>query len=664
MIKDKLIDFFKKPKNPYTPSNKSSGPFLERLKLTLSKISGAFMLPIAVMAIAGLFLGVGAAIESQNPIVGNLGNAYIEGKQYTFASLQANRFGSFIRSLGEPTFAALPLLFAAGFVVAFTEEAGVAVFASIIGYLVFLAIQNTFIFPKFSGNDIVGYDVLFFDSVSRDPVKLKQIVSSTLGIRSLQTSVFGGLLVGLVVAWAYNRFHKIQLPSVFSFFGGKRFVSLAVILLMIPLSFSFLIFWPWIGIFLNIFGTATGKIPYGFESFIFGYIERSLIPFGLHHVFYAPLWYTSAGGDFTEAVNNFKNEGNTLTGSILETFNSGVLAGKVGDSTLSVSVVGLPYNTATWTNSSGTHSAPLFKFFADQLHIKLGRYLQGKYVFMQFGLPAAAAAMIFAAPKENRKLAISTVVPSAITSFVTGVTEPIEFTFLFLSPFLFWGFHAFMCALAFLLMNVLGAHIAQTFSGGFIDLVIYGMIPFAKGTQLWWWFVIGVFYVPIYFFFFFFWIKFKNLKTPGRGDAVKLYTKSDWKQRFFKKTNAVAVQTVDDNQNMQMHVAMTDMMNEENPSEFINVATNAPAYDGEIEGIIDGFGGWDNIVAFNNCASRLRYDVLDKTKVDETKLKAYGVIAVRWVGENHVQAIIGPKAEQLNMRIKTHKSEMEKAQKA
>lgn len=601
------------------------------------------MLPIAVMAIGGFFLGVGASIET------NL----------------TRTFGSFIKSLGDPVFAALPLLFAVSFVIAFTEEAGVAVFATIIAYLTFLAIQGSFI----SGTNNEGFTVLFGGG-GRDKSALKSLVSSVLGIQTLQSSVFGGLLVGLVMAKLYNRFHDIHLPALLAFFGGKRFVALVGIVSMVPLAFTFLIFWPWIGIGLNKFGEGIGKVPYGIESFIFGYIERSLIPFGLHHAFYAPLWYSSAGGDLnvglgtwfqTQGVNEWtktyanaqqngvqisNNNGVELMNSTKQFVANLISKGKVGttdygaskwqgDSTLAASIIGLDFNTFEWKKKNGNgngSSLPLLQFLADELGIKLGRFTQGKYVFMQWGLPAAAGAMVFAAPKENRKTALSAVVPSAATAMVTGVTEPIEFTFLFLSPFLFWGFHAFMCALAFMLMNLFGAHIGQIFSGGLLDLFSYGILPVAKGTRFWIAPLIGLFYAPIYFAFFLFWIRYKNLATPGRGTTTKLFTKADWKQQV--ASTPVSPQTP----------SLTPI-----PKPVVKEATDNTQ---KAVKFVQAAGGFANLAKINNCASRLRFDVVDPKLVDEDALKAAGAFGVFWVGTNHCQIILGPISEQVAAAIR------------
>ncbi|ATP59446.1 PTS transporter subunit IIABC [Mesomycoplasma dispar] len=591
-----------------------------KMRKILSKLSGAFMLPISVMSIAGLLLGIGAAIA-------NNGDAYFHLK----------RFGLFIQMLGEPVFAALPLLFAAAFVIAFTDEAGVAVFSTVVGFLVFVAIQSVFISDvKVDGKDGV---TILFGGAGRDPVGLTRLVGGSLGFRSLQTSVFGGIAVGLTVQFLYNRFHTIQLPQMISFFGGKRFVSLITIPAMALLAFVFLIFWPWVGIVLNLFGASLAKVPFGIESFIFGYIERSLIPFGLHHVFYAPLWYSQAGGDAgatitdwalkegievtskvtnNETVYEVVSKGTTIAGESLKTILIDIAKNKdkfVGDSTASTYLLGFA-NTIDYTKDGKEFSIPLFKFLENN-GFKVGRFADGKFSGMMFGLPAAAAAMIMAAPKENRKVASGTVIPAAATSFVTGVTEPIEFTFLFLSPLLFWGFHALMMAFSFMFANLAGVHVPMVFSGGVLDLLIYGAIPVQKGTNFWWVLVVGLAYAPIYYFVFLFFIKWKNLETPGRGENTKLFTKSDYLAR-------------------------------KDQSKGKNV-------DPQVLAIVQGYGGIDNITIFNNCASRLRYDVKDLSLVDEQKLKSAGVVAIKVEGQHHVQAILGPIAEQMNAKINSQR---------
>ncbi|MDW2922653.1 glucose PTS transporter subunit IIA [Mesomycoplasma ovipneumoniae] len=604
-----------------------------KLRKILSKLSGAFMLPISVMSIAGLLLGVGAAIANNAESLHNL-----------------KQFGQFIQALGDAVFAGLPVLFAIAFVIAFTDESGVAVFATLIGYLVFSSVQTVFITdvdipdPADAKKSIGKGVSILFSGAGRDPAGLTRLVGGALGFRALQTSVFGGIAVGLVVQYLYNRFHTIQLPQMISFYGGKRFVALITIPVMGLLAFVFLIFWPWIGIGLNLFGASLAKVPYGFESFIFGYIERSLIPFGLHHVFYAPLWFSSAGGDAGATIADWaKDQGIEVIQKTTEAANQTqviyevVASGKVipgdslkeilldhaqnkdkfvGDSTASIYLLKFA-NTIDYTEDGKAVSIPLFTFLENH-GFKVGRFADGKFSGMMFGLPAAAAAMIMAAPKENRKVTAGTVIPAAGTSFVTGVTEPIEFTFLFLSPLLFWGFHAFMMALSFMFANLAGVHIPMVFSGGVLDLLIYGAVPVQKGTNFWWVLVVGLAYAPIYYFVFLFVIKWKNLETPGRGTNTQLFTKSDYLARKDKSKSATSV-------------------------------------DPQVLAIVEGYGGIDNITNFNNCASRLRYDIKDLSLVDEQKLKAAGVVAIKVEGQHHVQAILGPIAEQMNAKINSQR---------
>ena len=580
-----------------------------------SKLSGSFMLPISIMSIAGLLLGIGSAIETN------------------ISDYDMKHIGTFIKNMGEPIFGAMPVLFAAAIVVGFTEEAGVAVFAVIIAMLVFSSMQTGFIDPvdkngvalhgSYSPDKIKGYKILF-TAWGRNPKELFSLVGETMGYKSLNSSIFGGIVVGSIVVYLYKRFHTIKLPMAIAFFGGKRFVPIVSLFAMVPLSFIFLLFWPWIGIGLYVFGNSLGSVPFGFESLIFGYVERALLPFGLHHVFYAPLWWTAAGGDVNTALAKWQAAGNHMTAAETAAFLKAFLGdGKTGDSFIWLAANQLPFNVVTWTDPGGMkHSLPVFDFISKQLHIKVGRFLDGKYPFMIFGLPAAAFAMAMAAPKANRRVAFATVIPAAITSFVAGVTEPIEFTFLFLAPLLFWGFHATMAGISFMLMNVLGVHIGMTFSGGLLDMLIYGVLPFAKGTHFWWAFVVGPFYAVIYYYVFYYWIIKANLQTPGRGKGFRLFTKKDYKLR--KQAGKLSGKN-----------AMTQQSKD----------------------IIVAFGGWNNITSFSNCATRLRYDVKDIKKVDTPKLKAAGAYGVVHIGTNHVQTIMGPQAAQINANIQMHKGE-------
>lgn len=603
---------FKRGKRGQSISTKTGGG---GVRAFMSKLSGAFLLPISVLSIAGLFLGVGATIAGNAP------------------AGAGRDFGDFVKQLGDPIFGVLPLLFAVAITISFTEEAGVAVFNAVIAYAVFSGIQSVFIKEiRNSDGALLGYNVLF-GGPGREKGDLLGLVGKSIGINSLQTSVFGGIIIGFVVQWAYHKFHTTKLPQWLAFYSGKRFVAFPVIGLMIPTAFAFLLLWPYVGFVFNWIGRNSGKVGFGIDSFIFGFIERSLVPFGLHHVFYSPLWYTAAGADVAALVNDFIKAGNTINHDDLLQL-SNVLKGELklvdgvwringasvlGDSTTSLALLGYTGNNIRYTLKSSTteQSKPLLMFIQDELGLRIGRFLQGKFSFMQWGLPAAGAAMVMAAPKENRRVAIGVVFPAALTCFVTGVTEPIEFTFLFLAPLMFFGFHAFMCALSFMLANVMNVHIAQSFSGGFLDLVLYGMVPVLKGTNFWWVIVVGLAYAPIYYFVFFFWIKKADLATPGRGGNVKLFTKKDY-------------------------LASKD------------AAAGADAESGadpQTMAIIEAFGGADNIVTTANCASRLRFDVKDANLVDVDKMKAHGAFGVQKTSATHVQVIFGPVSETLKTKI-------------
>ena len=624
--KSSVSDFFSRFKRGNKEKSVSTKTGGGGVRAFMSKLSGAFLLPISVLSIAGLLLGVGATIE------GNV------------SSGAAKDFGAFIKQMGDPIFGILPLLFAVAVTISFTEEAGVAVFNAILAYAVFSGLQSVFIKEVKVGETSIGYSVLF-GGAGRSPEELAKLVGTSLGIKSLQTSVFGGIIIGFIVQWAYHKFHTIKLPQWLAFYSGKRFVAFPVIGLMVPTTFLFLIIWPYIGFVFNAIGKNSGKIGFGFDSFIFGFIERTLVPFGLHHVFYSPLWYTEAGGNLQESVNDFIAAGNVINKDDLESLaqvlkgdvlNGNIVGSSVfGDSTTSLALLGFNGNDVRFQvlkdgKLGAEQSQPLLMFIQDQLGLKIGRFMQGKFSFMQWGLPAAAAAMIVAAPKENRRAAMGTVVPAAVTSFVTGVTEPIEFTFLFLAPFLFFGFHAFMCALSFMLMNVMNVHLAQSFSGGFLDLVLYGMVPVLKGTNFWWTIVVGLAYAPIYYFVFFFWIKKADLATPGRGGNTKLFTKKDYLDR---KDGANQEANADGSVSLE------------------NGADSGLVGTPKALAIIDGYGGVDNILKTANCASRLRFDVKDASLVDIDKLKSAGAYGVQKVSPTHVQAVFGPESETLKTEI-------------
>ncbi len=617
----------------------------------IGKLSRGLMLPISLLPVAGLFLGIGAAIVN-----GSNGNEGLE------------LFGKFLQLPGDAIFGALPVLFAIAIAITFTRDAGTAGLSALVAFLAFGGIQQALIQPVINAaGQTIGYDLLFYAggmwSLSGDP-KFgldTSLFGSVLGWTQLSTSVFGGFIVGFTVAFLYNKFKDIQLPPIIGFFSGVRFIPLVTFMAFIPITLLVLMVWPLVGTLFGIIGGALGSGMYGFQSFIFGFIERSLVPFGLHHAFYSPLWYSSIGGElnlndlaivngqFVSLVANGTSSATWL--DIVKHFdinydiNSTSIAGDqvmwafVNSNLAGKKVFQLGTSTALIVQFSDltttVYQEALLKLngLSNALSkgVNIGQYMQGKYPFMMFGLPAAGVAMVMAAPKENRRMAGSVVISASLTCFLTGITEPLEFTFLFLAPWLFWGFHAFFCALSFGLMNWIGLivpdiapHVGMTFSGGIIDWTIYGAIQIPAGSNAWVALLIGIPYVPIYFFFFLWAIKKFNIMTPGRGDNTKLYSKADYLAS--KDTNK-----------------------------------SQDGYDAEVIGIIKAYGGLENIVTVDACITKLRIKVVDPKKVDEKKLtNELGAMGVIRPSQKAVYSIYGTRADWIKNQINSIITDVEK----
>lgn len=701
LIKTRFVSVFHKDK---VKKEKQKG----KTKEFIAKLSKGLMLPIAMLPIAGIFLGVGSAI------IANANND---------AGLEI--FGNFLSVPGNAVFGALPLLFAIAIAIAFTGDAGPAALACFIGFLVFSALQAALATPvtytdQYGTTQTLGYNLLFYGphsmgsiSPSADTYELagldnnipsyvpsgevnaglpSSLFGQVIGINQLQSSVFGGFLVGFLVAFLYNRYKNIKLHPIIGFFNGIRFVPIITFVAMFPVTILFLMIWPLIGILLALIGQGLGSAV-GINSFIFGYVERALVPFGLHHAFYSPLWYTSAGGsiDLTKdaiiwfdgkayavltsengnSIQNWNQVVNNLTGATVGTAdNPGSVAGDqtmwafinrnlLGRSVWLAEVSHGNYDAVsgiyenpkiesnynpfvhqlTWTDlTSGQAAIPNAKGANGFQGVNVGQYLQGKYVFMIMGLPFAALAMVMAAPKENRKLAMSICMSAGFTSFLTGITEPIEYTFLFLAPWLFWGVHALFCALAFGLMNWIGLiaiatgnswlapHIGMSFSGGLIDWIVYGAIQINFGSNAWWSFVFGLAYAPIYYFLFYYLIKRFNIQTPGRGENVKLFTKEDYKN---KQAGANAGNS---NINSDLVLALK---------------------------VVKAYGGFENIKNVDACITKLRIQVANQSIVDTKKLMELGARGTIKPSPQSVYAVFGPEADIIKGNIKTLMSNLE-----
>ena len=400
--------------------------------------------------------------------------------------------------------------------------------------------------------------------------------ANILGIPTLQTGVFGGIIIGALAAWCYNKWFRIELSPFLGFFAGKRFVPIATATFALLLGLVGCFVWPPIGEAINAFADAIKGLG-AIGVFIFGLVERSLIPFGLHHIWYSPFWF-----QFGEWTNK---AGEIITGDQRMWF------AQLADDTP----------------------------FVDNAGDATGRYMAGKFPFMMFGLPAAAYAMYRQAKSSQAKIAAGILLSAGLTSFLTGITEPIEFTFLFIAPWLF-GIHAVFAGLSFMIMYITGTSIGLTFSGGLIDFFLFGILP---GREPWWNAVIlGLVLMPIYFFLFTWAIKWKDLATPGResdADAIADYGEHELQLTDEQKGAAIKAAAVE-----------ADMS--------------------QAAKVLAAFGGFENITSVDACITRLRISVKDKSKVDKAKLKSLGAAGVLEVGDN-MQAIFGTRAEILKGEI-------------
>ena len=567
------------------------------IKEFFSKLSRGLTIPIALLPIAGLFLGIGAGFEN---VV-----AQVMGPDVDDTKLkQAQFFFEVIKNIGDIVFANLPTLFCLAVALAFAEDAGVAVFSALVGWIIFNATQSTMIWD--GGFDSRGsqiWNVLWYTGVP------DSVITNNVGIQSLQTSVFGGITIGLFVSFLYNKFHKFEMPKVLGFFSGTRFVPIITFLTVPLLGFFFLMVWPVLGMGIDKFGQTMSSAPAGLDALIFGLVERSLLPFGLHAAFYTPLWYTAAGGSIYDTIGG--------TGEVIANGNQGIW--------FAMQQLGIPFNVIShagiygdWTSSVDGNFMDIFntKTNADYsitLGVNPGAYMQGKYPFMMFGLPAAGFAMVMASKKENRQVAMSVIGAAALTSFLTGITEPMEYTFLFIAPLMFYGFHVWMAGISFWVLDLLGSHIGMTFSGGIFDYVLYGILPDATGfhSNSYWVLLVGAIYAPIYYFVFYFWITKFDIKTPGRTDGeISMVSKADYRSsKSSKKSSKKKVDRVE-----------------------------------RLDVLVENLGGIDNVSKIASCITRLRLTVVDRKKVNDDELMKMGASGI--VGKDkNIQIIFGAEAD-------------------
>lgn len=523
----------------------------------LQRIGKAFMLPIALLPVAGLLLGIGASLTNPAMIDAyNLSSILGDG---TFL----NTVFSLFASVGTVIFDNLPLLFAMGVALGMAEhEKATATLSSAIAFFVMHKTISTLL-------EITG---------KITPEHLSDgTIANVVGINSLQMGVFGGIIVGLGVAYLNNRFYKIKLPNVISFFGGARFVP--IISTAVYLVVGVIMFFLWQYIQMGIFALGDLVLKSGYAgTFIYGFIERILIPFGLHHVFYLPFWQTGLGGSML------------IDGVLVH-------------------------------GAQNIFFAELASSATEVFSVSATRFMSGKFPLMIFGLPGAALAMFTCAEPSKKKLVGGLLLSAAITSMLTGITEPIEFTFLFVAPLLY-VIHSIFAGLAYMLMHLLNVGVGMTFSGGIIDLLLFGIIQGNSKTN---WIMIplvGIFYFAIYFFLFRYLILKRNYATPGRDNAdseVKLWTRKDYEER---KNSAKEGSKTKSNSNISAL-------------------------------ILEGLGGKDNIISLDNCATRLRVSVKDPNLVSDSLLKQSGCAGVIKKGEG-VQVIYGPQVSVIKTELEEY----------
>ncbi|PGX73950.1 glucose-specific PTS transporter subunit IIBC [Priestia megaterium] len=488
----------------------------------LQQVGKALMLPVALLPAAGLLLGFGNAMQQDTML------------QY-LPFLEAHKIqliAGVMEDAGNIIFSNLALIFAIGVAIGLAGD-GAAALAALVGYLVLNQVMSSW-----SG--------ITLEKLADNPG-----YASVLGIPTLQTGVFGGIISGLIAALCYKRFYNIEMPAFLGFFAGKRFVPIVTAAISFIVGLLLLVIWPPIQDGMNsmsIWLMSSGKY---FAVFFFGFVKRLLIPFGLHHIFHAPFWYE---------FGSYK----TASGSIVR-----------GDMTI------------------------FFAQLKDGVNITAGNFMAGEYPIMMFGLPAAALAMYHSARPEKKKIVAGLLGSAALTSFLTGITEPLEFSFMFVSPILFF-IHALLDGLSFVLMALLNVNIGYTFSGGAIDFILFGILP---GKEPWWIAILlGIAFAFVYYFLFRFMIRKFNLMTPGRE--------------------------------------VEDVKGKKGSSESNDLAYN----------ILEAMGGKENITHLDACITRLRVSVNNIKEVDKDELKSLGAAGVLEVG-NNIQAIFGPRSETIKGQI-------------
>lgn len=521
----------------------------------MQRVGRSFMLPIAMLPIAGLLLGIGSSFTNLTTLEAYHLTGIIREGGILYGVL------AIMKAAGSVVFDNLALLFAMGVAIGMAKkEKAAAALSGAVGYL----IMNTTISALIEING--GISAMAANATTQ-----------VLGITTLQMGVFGGIIVGLGVAALHNRYYKIELPQVLSFFGGTRFVPIitAVVYLMVGIAMFFI--WPVVQRGISYLGNLVLGSGY-VGTFLYGLIERALIPFGLHHVFYMPFWQTDLGGAMVV-------DGNMVSGA------------------------------------QNIFFAELASGGTEHFSVSATRFMTGKFPFMIFGLPAAAYAMYKAARSEKKKQVGGLLLSAALTSMITGITEPLEFTFLFVAPVMY-AVHCVLAGLSYMIMHMLRVTVGMTFSGGIIDLTLFGILQGSHKTNWIWILPVGLIYAVVYFFVFYYMIRKFDFKTPGReetGEETKLYTRKDLEAR-------------------------------KNHEKDGNVSDSGDMVSARI---LKGLGGKENLSDLDCCATRLRVTVKDSALVSDEILKQSGASAVIHKG-NGVQVIYGPQVSVIKSNLEEY----------
>ncbi len=522
----------------------------------LQRVGRSFMLPIAILPVAGLLLGVGGSFTNET-MLETYGLMGIMGPGTVL-----NAILRVMSAAGDIVFANLPIIFAMGVAIGMAKrEKDVAALSAAIAFFIMHASIGAMI-TNHGGPEQM----------------LEGATTSVVGITSLQMGVFGGIIVGLGVSALHNRFYKIELPQVLSFFGGTRFVPIISGLTYTVVGILMFFIWPVIQQGIYAVGGVVLESGYA-GTWVYGLMERALIPFGLHHVFYLPFWQTGLGGTMEVAGRMVEGAQNIFFAQLAD---------------------------------------PGVEHFA----VSATRFMSGKFPLMIFGLPGAALAMYKTAKPEKKEAVAGLLMSAALTSMLTGITEPLEFTFLFVAPLLY-VIHCVFAGLAYMLMHIFNVGVGMTFSGGLIDMFLFGILQGNAKTSWIWIVVVGIGYFAAYFLLFSFLIQKMDLKTPGRDDSeeVKLYRRSDVDAR--KKGDAAGQ------------------------------GAAASAEDALSETICHGLGGKKNISDVDCCATRLRCTVYDSGLVDDAMLKSTGASGVVHKG-NGVQVIYGPRVTVIKANLEDY----------